>query len=84
MELDGLIVEILDALKDKNEFPELKYVELAETMEKIKKRNKYRRRFKQEDIKLVFSDRQIRKEQGDESEGESCSSESDGESDESN
>jgi len=55
--MDDLIKDFLGILGDKDEFPELKFIELAETMGKIKRRNKFRKQFKENGITLILSDR---------------------------
>ena len=77
-EMDDLIKDFLAILGDKNEFPELNLIELAETMGKIKRRNKLRKQFKENGITLILSDRQIQKEEGSDTESEAESDESDG------
>ena len=77
-DMDDFIPEFL-ALFTRDEFPELKCLELAETLESIKKRNKWRRQFDEIGIKLVFSDRQKCSENPDEE--KLTSTESEGEDD---
>lgn len=76
--MDDFIPEFL-ALFTREEFPKLKCLELSETLESIKKRNKYRRQFNEMGVKLVFSDRQKESENPDEE--KLTSTESSGEDD---
>lgn len=71
-EKDDFIKELLETLGDKDSFPELKRIELRETMEK--KRNKFRSNFKDNGIKLVLSDRQMESDEDTDSEAGSSSS----------
>ena len=56
-DMDDFIPKFL-ALFTQEEFPELKCLELAETLESVKKRNKWRRHFNEMGVKMIFSDRQ--------------------------
>ena len=55
--MDDFIPEFL-ALFTQEEFPQLKCLELAETLENKKDRNKWRRHFNEMGVKMIFSDRQ--------------------------
>lgn len=68
-EKDDFIKELLETLGDKDTFPELKRIELRETMEK--KRNQFRKEFLAKDIKLVLSDRQMESDEDTDSEEDS-------------
>ena len=69
---DNLIKELLTLLGDRDQFPSLEKIELRETM--AKKRNQFRSEFKDKDIKLVLSDRQMEEEEATDSEEEGSDS----------
>ena len=58
-EQNSLIKSLLEVLGDREKCPQLASVQLVETLEGGKRRNKLRSRFAGKGIKLVLSDRQV-------------------------
>jgi len=56
-EQNDLIKALLEVLGDREEFRQLEQIELLETLDGSKRRNKLRTAFKEKGIKLYLSDR---------------------------
>ena len=56
-ERNELIEALLNVLGNREDFPSIERIELAETLEEGKKRNELRKEFANKGIKLILSDR---------------------------
>ena len=71
--LDDLVEELLDLFLDSSRFESLEVVEMAGTIQNKRKRNEWREKYKEAEIRLILSDRQREDGEGtnsDESDGE--------------